>query len=710
LGLVEAERRSRWFRRASAGLAKDAELLSLDVFDTVLVRACGAPEALYLWLGRRLVSRGLLDCSPESFARVRLRVEGSVWERAGGLDAPVTLGDFYAELVRALRLDPALTDSLIAHELALEEEVLRPAPPAAELLAAASYGGVPVVFVSDTYFPASFVQRQLERHRLWPQGARCFSSSDAEASKESGKLFERVAGERGVDSSRILHIGDNLACDVRAAERAGVRALWLSEGQLNRYEQRLTEARWETSGLAAALAGASRVARMHVKAGDAHAVALRDVAAGVAGPVLIGYVLWLLQRARDLRLTRLYFVARDGQVLAELASALVERLGWDTEIRYLYASRRSVNLASVFDASAAEVEWVVRKAERISLGAALDRLDLKASDIADELAAAGLAGCDESTLVTDDVRAALRAAIGSGPLRDLVLAKARSRREVVTEYLCQEGLFDGTRYGIVDIGGVGSQARALHALCLRGGQDAPRFFFVGLDAHPDPEERRVARDAVWLEDSECYLFDQQREQGIAPFRGLITSVQLFCAADHGTVAGYQRRSRRVEPVLKTHRDEHVAAWGLPLVRETLREFVCHLVLDEELVDLRADLRGALCDVVREFARRPTAEEARAWGAFPFEGSEISSVTVKPLATPYTWSGVARAVISGSALKGSFPELSWNSWHEGATAMSRPLLRDSLRRVERSYVRIRSSRDPWARSLMATARWLRRRSR
>ena len=626
------------------------------------------------------------------------------------MDAPVTLADFYAELVRALRLDPALTESLVAHELALEEESLRPTPQAAELLEAAAVADLPVVFASDTYFPASFLQAQLEAHGLWPAGARCFSSSDVGASKESGGLFVTVARELGVDSSAIVHFGDNVASDVRAADRAGVRAIWLRDGRLNRYEQRLTEARWETSGMAAALAGASRLARMRVPAGDAREQALRDVAAGVAGPVLVAYVLWLLHRARDLHLSRLYFVARDGQVLADVASALVERLGLDLEIRYLYASRRSVNLASVYDASAAELEWVVRRSETLSLGVVLDRLDLDGRDVADELAAAGLEPWDDSTPVTDDLRSSLQAAMRSGPLRDVLLAKAKARREVVIEYLRQEGVLDGNGFGVVDIGGVGSQARSLYELCTRSGSDPPRFFFVGLDAHPDPEQARVAGGGAWLEAAECYLFDQQRGRGIAPFRGLITSVQLFCAADHGTVTGYRRRGDRVEPVLKADRDDDVLAWGLPAVRETLRRFVANLVLDDELVDLGADLRGAVCGVVREFARNPDADEARAWGSFPFEGSEISSVTVKPLATPYTWSEVVRAVISGSALKGSFPELSWNSWHEGATAMSRPLLRDSLRRVERSYLRIRSSSDPWARRLMVAARWLRKKSR
>jgi FMN phosphatase YigB (HAD superfamily) len=626
------------------------------------------------------------------------------------MDAPVTLADFYAELVGALRLDAALTESLVAHELALEEELLRPTVQAAELLDAAAVADLPVVFASDTYLPASFLEAQLKAHGLWPAGARCFSSSDVGASKESGRLFETIARELGVKPSAIVHFGDNVACDVRAADRAGVRGVWLDEARLNRYEERLTEARWETSGVTAAFAGASRLARMRVPAEDARERALRDVAAGVAGPVLVAYVLWLLQRARDLHLSRLYFVARDGQTLAEVASALVERLGWDLEIRYLYGSRRSVNLASVYDASAAELEWVVRKSETLSLGTVLGRLDLDVDEVADELAEAGLGACDDSTAVTDALRGALQAAMESGPLREVVLAKAKARRDIVIEYLRQEGVLDGNGFGVVDIGGVGSQARALYELCTRTGSAPPRFFFVGLDAHPDPEQARVAGGGAWLEAAECYLFDQQRGRGIAPFRGLITSVQLFCAADHGTVTGYRRCGDRVEPVLKTARDGDVLAWGLPAVRETLRQFVANLVLDDELVDLGADLRGAVCGVAREFARNPDADEARAWAAFPFEGSEISSVTVKPLATPYTWSGVVRAVISGSALKGSFPDLSWNSWHEGATAMSPPLLRDSLRRVERAYVRIRSSPDPRARSLMAAARWLRKRSR
>lgn len=166
------------------------KVLSLDVFDTALVRTCGAPEALYLWLGRRLHRRGLLDCSPEVFARTRLIAERAVWAREGGLDARVTLADFYQELAPALRFDPGLIDTLITLELALEEAVLRPTLQASDLLHGAERSKLQVVFTSDTYFPAAFIQRQLARNGLWPNHARCFHRPTSECRKPAA-LFSR---------------------------------------------------------------------------------------------------------------------------------------------------------------------------------------------------------------------------------------------------------------------------------------------------------------------------------------------------------------------------------------------------------------------------------------------------------------------------------------------------------------------------------------
>jgi FMN phosphatase YigB (HAD superfamily) len=716
--LSRARRRGRpeTLTRASAPLlvtgAAGPRVLSLDVFDTALVRSCGAPPALYLWLGRRLARRGLLTTSPEVFARLRHRVELAVWEREGGMDAGVTIDDFYRELSGILRLDPDAAEALAAEELALEEEALRPTGQVRELLAAAEAAGMRVVYASDTYFSASFVQRQLEAHGLWPAGARCFSSSDSSASKASGALFRKLASELGAEPSEIVHLGDDLHCDVRAAERAGVRAHLLPDGRLNRFEQLLVDARWETAGLSSALAGASRLARLTHAGEDAHTRALREVTAGVAAPLLIGYVLWLLERARELELERLYFVARDGQVLAELAAILVERLERGLDVRYLYASRRSLNLAGTYDTTAADLEWTFRQSTPPTLDSVLARLDLEPAAAADILRASAQLpeGLGATTPVTPELRAGLERAAREPPFRDAILERASARRGPALDYLRQEGLLEDVRSGVVDLGGVGSQARALHRLITRNGGSAPRLFFLGLDENTDPGRPPPAPDEPWRDETECFVFDEQRGRGLPSFRGLRTAFQMFCGADHGTALGYERRGDRLEPVLAGDENEPLQAWGLATLRETLREVASEVVLDEDLLDVGVSLAPTACAVVWEFIRHPTGEEARAWGAHPLEGGEVTAAAQKPLAGPYTRGAVVKALLDGSILAGRFPGYAWHSWHEGSRAMSAPDLRAIIRTAEGARRWLRESGSPWALRLVAALEPVRRRIR
>lgn len=686
------------------GADSTVQVLSLDVFDTMLVRECGAPEAMFLWLGRRLHRKRLIDCSPEVFARTRHRVELQVLAREDGLDSRVTLDTIYIDLAQVFALDESRAQAILAEELALEEAVLRPTRQGKALLEMARNDGLAVVFTSDTYFSSSFLEKQLRKHDLWPAGARCFASCDFAASKASGQLFQRLAEELGVEQSRILHVGDHPLSDVVSARRCGLQARPLPEGRLNRFEKQLVDARWETGGFSAAFAGASRAARMNLQTTDSRARALCEVAAGVGGPFMASYVLWLLGRAERLQLKRLYFVARDGQVLAEAARILARRLDLDVEIRYLYASRRSVNLAAVYDTSLLDLEWAFRDGTHLKLGKLLGRLGLTVEAIVDDLNSLGLPGLDETTRVTPEILQHIRSAAESGCLRDKVLAAATENRRLVIAYLQQEGLLDDERIGVVDLGGVGSQARAMHQLCVRNGQSRPRMFFVGLDRYLTSELAEAARQESWLDDAECFLYNEHRGYGIRPFRGLFTCFHLFCAADHGTVLGYEQRSGHVLPVLEGEDKSHLREWGLPTVRKTLMDFMEHVVLDDDLVDAHACMREMACSVLLSFMRSPTTDEAHAWGSFPFEGAEVSGVTVKRLAPPYRWGSVLRGLMDGSFVSGVF---GWNAWHEGSVAVTAAPLRQTLGAGEKCVKALKSSQSPWVRRGLSLAKRMKR---
>lgn len=652
-----------------------AELFSLDIFDTVLTRACGRPKDLFLWLGRRLSAEGVIPCSAELFAQVRTSAEQAVWRREGGLDSEAGLEDFYFEVARRLYLDEQLVPRLVEAELSLESEVLHAVPAARRLLERCQELGLPPVYTSDTYFPTSFIEARLKASGLWSSGSRCLVSSEFGESKASGRLFERLATDNhGPD--RILHVGDHPHSDVAMPRQMGFQTRWCVGGRLNRYEEALADEAATTAGLASSLAGASRMARLATPVADRHEAAIRDVAAGVAAPALLGYLLWILKRAQALSLKRLVFLARDGEILTKLARILVARLGLEIDIRYLYVSRRSTNLAATFNVDEEETGWIFRDVPSLSVTQFLARFDLKWEDIAQFMdASAG----SEAAGSASEIAEGFERKLAEGPLRELVLERAAQRREVVEDYFRQEGLIDDVAKGIVDFGGVGSQIRSVHALVKHAGGRAPHAFLIGLDKPEDAGLSTPATESEWVADTECYLYDHRRNRGIRRSRGFGTCVQMFCAASHGTVIGYQRDGETIVPDLATETDQPMLDWGLEIYTTTMSAVAENLVLDEDLVDPYADVRDVACNLITTFWTQPDQSEAAAWGSFPFEGAQASGGASTPLAHRYTLRSIFYEMSTGR-----FPNLGWQHWYEGSLAISGPAIRKGLKIAENAY--------------------------
>ena len=72
----------------------------------------------------------------------------------------------------------------------------------------------------------------------------------------------------------------------------------------------------------------------------------------VTAPVMVSYVWWVLIEAQKRKIDTLYFLARDGYTLYEVAKLFCEKFGIDIDCKYLYCSRVSNCVAVAFSASA----------------------------------------------------------------------------------------------------------------------------------------------------------------------------------------------------------------------------------------------------------------------------------------------------------------------------------------------------------------------
>ena len=595
------------------------QLHSFDVFDTLITRCLWRPEDLFLLLAHRLRGAGLLRCAPEEFARLRQQAEAAL-RRAPGTEE-VQLVAIHATLAATCGWTPGEAQRVAALELATEEAAIRPVAANAARLARLRDGGAEVALVSDTYLDRAALLRLLQGAGIGVPAPLVFASAAHGVTKRTGRLFGVVAAAAGVAPERILHRGDHPDADVAVPRLMGIRAEHCATAAPTRHEATLHAATASHPPLLRSLlAGGARAARLSADPENLHRRVLWEVGAGVAGPLLTGFVLWILHHARSAGLTRLYFVARDGQILLRIAEILLARLGWPIECRYLMGSRQAWHLPALAEIDETALAWLVANAQSDPLGGVLARAELEPGQIAAALARHGLGRLDRPAPA-----AQLRALLLDAEVAPLIHARAALRRHAALGYLRQEKVLEGGAATIIDLGWHGRLQHSLQKLAdlgagEAGGTQVSGFYFA-LRSRPDgvpPERMRT------------YLDAPQAVRRLNP-----VLLELFCAADHGTVRRYrQAPGGAYEAELATPLDRAVVEWGLDALQGGILAFARECAAAIELGrDAGAGteawialLRDGGMAAYQDFRREPDAAEAEAFGTFPHADGQAHLTT------------------------------------------------------------------------------------
>jgi FMN phosphatase YigB (HAD superfamily) len=609
---------------------------SFDVFDTLLTRKVGAPEAVFRLLGRRLATRGIIPCSAEVFARLRCEAEHRARRNIATCEPP--LASIYDEIARSLHVGPEACTRLMREEIDLETELLVVVPESRELVASARLSGARVVFVSDMYLPREIIVSLLQRHNLCEEGDECLVSVEHGVSKAQGGLFNELLRRTGARPQDVTHTGNHPGSDCERPKALGLNAVFYDRANLNRFERLLEAYSCETEGLSSDFAGASRLARLAVPAESEHHGQIRDIAASVVGPVLAGYIIWVLRRARDLGFKRLYFVSRDGQILLDVARPIALKLGINCDLRYLYGGRQAWHLPCVSKLGKEECAWIFEESTILTVCGQFARVGLDPEGYRAQLEAAGFSSRIWTDNLPQEDRQRLRDLLCSKNFTASILRVAAERRNLLLEYLRQEGVLAGGRWGVVDVGWRGRLLSSLAALVTSAGGTPPCGLYFGLtEATADGGERFA------------YLFDRGRQEGFVQDTGYVPlPLEMFCAADHGVVLGYERTDAGVKVKLKEERNTSAEQWGLAVLQRTVRVFADALSLDGELVNPWADVRKPLLEALNDFWLRPTRGEAIAWSRFEFEHDQAGE-SRQPVAEPYTMGDLVPALMQGSVL-------------------------------------------------------------
>jgi FMN phosphatase YigB (HAD superfamily) len=610
----------------------------------------GDPHAVFLLLGNYLWNKRIIRCSPEVFAHARVNAETAAHNKP---NLPVVnLVQIYKELQYMLKISPETSQFILELECQLESKLLTPLPGAKEKVKKSFSSGQKIVLISDMYLPSKFINEQLRKNGF-PVNNNCYVSNEYLKSKRTGELFKVVAKDCGLPPSHFTHFGDNKKSDFDAPKKLNWNAVHYTKSKLNRYEVLLNSFMWETGGLSSIMAGASRIARLNAPGTSQKESEIRKISAGVVGPVLVSYVLWILNRAREMNLKRLYFVSRDGQIYLKIAKILVKKLNLDIEVRYLYGSRKAWHFPSITYLPE-EIDWIVRKVETLTVRIILDRVFTQPEEIKEILEENGFPpGTWDKDLHKTEI-SILKDVLLQKKVEKIIIEKARSKRELAYKYFKQEDLTQDNEWALVDIGWGGNSQNFMGKILKLYGASLPKGFYFALKAKEIGETHGL---------KEGYLVDKIINVGYAKLLDNIQSLmESFCTADHGTVESYEEKENKAIPVFSTLKNEKVVEWELKTIQDTVCKFTESLFLDENFIDPYVHLRPVIAKLIETFGRKPTKEEAVAWGSFQLEENAFE-IRFLPLAQPYQLYHLYNIFKNGDPLQHKL------SWMEGAMAMT-----------------------------------------
>jgi hypothetical protein len=460
----------------------------------------------------------------------------------------------------------------------------------------------------------------------------------------------------GQAAASARHIGDHRVADGTMARRSGIEVVLCDEPALNRYEAALERHATGTAGVASLLAGTARVVRTTRDAPDGRR-ALREVAASVAAPVLIGFVAWTLETARRAGCTRIGYVSRDGQLLHAVAARLES--GRDPDARlvaeYVHGGRRAWHPAGLTPdlLDGEPPPWWLEEARRRRWQAPLDILGLDEAAVPAGATAAlrdAWSSPPGGRSWQDTVRARQEAlhALWRDPAMHAALVDAgATSRSLLCRYLAERSM-GSDRWALVDVGWRGYSAASLNRALRHESLMPPLHLYLGL-RDPDVE---LTSTGDW----QTYLFCTPGPDARAGrFGGALTTfIEAVCSADHGSVAGFRESDSGVVPVLDP---PHLAAqeWGIDEVQATILE-VAERVAPFATEIAAHDPRDALHDVVALFLDAPDRDEVDAWATFPFT-DDPAGVTATDWVARWSSGDLARWALRGIEPRSFWPQAS-----------------------------------------------------
>lgn len=451
------------------------DVISFDIFDTLLVRPFYTPKDLFSYIEEEV--RKLTNNICYDFCNARILSEKLIFEEKVTKNnecSEINIDDIYKKFAEITEIPAEICSQIKALEIDTELKVIYRRSTGYNAYLEAKELGKRIIVTSDMYLHRGTIDKLLKKNNIIVD--EVYLSSECNCKKSNGKLFDYLLKKEGIQANRLLHVGDNLNGDVKQPKRYGIKAFHLPKSieKFVNDETKVYAQVWRRDfsrhNLDARIVNTVIANYTYDNPyfpqrkgtlfnGDAFLLGFIGF-----GPLLMGLSKWICETAINDRLDKIYFLSRDGKIIKRAYEIVKQNYIKAPESLYLYCSRRSSNVCKI--------------------KAIDDIYDLVTVDFANNILLKdfllnrfGINSINIDSSVYDEVQIYPDTKLTKSSIPSLikffskiskdVLENAKLERSNYFRYLDKMGILTDENIGVVDIGYAGTMQESLVAISER---------------------------------------------------------------------------------------------------------------------------------------------------------------------------------------------------------------------------------------------------
>lgn len=294
------------------------DVISFDIFDTLVLRPLDDPRALFMILGEK---HNYLD-----FSNIRINAEVQARDNAAVLkgNREVTIFDIYEIIEKRTGINK---DYGVQIELETEIDLCFANPYMLRVFNILRAQGKRIIATSDMYLHESMIRKILNKCG-YIGFEEVFVSCDYNCSKRDTNLY-KIALKKIGDFNKVVHIGDNYVPDIESAQKVGIDAI---------YYKNVNDAgrQYRTEGMSDLVGSAyAGIVNAHLHNGIKEYDPYYEYGFIYGGLYVFGYCNWIHEYVKKNKVDKVLFLSRDGDIYQKVFNNLFN----DVPNEYVFWSR-----------------------------------------------------------------------------------------------------------------------------------------------------------------------------------------------------------------------------------------------------------------------------------------------------------------------------------------------------------------------------------